>query len=362
MTAEFEELHAEVRTAARQLLRQVAPPQPLDWRVAAASGWLGLEADADQGGAGATFAEVALICTELGRAVTCSPYLGAAVLGMGALALLESSAARNELVRETAEGNAVPAVALSAARPETSFRLEENADGQTLNGAATFVPDAATASTLLIPAVTPEQSYVVVQLDPAATGLSVTDQPVLDLTRRFAEIVAERVSVPEAAIWPLSASGDAWTESLRRRGALATACDSLGIAEAMLDATVDHVRVRKQFGRAIGSFQAVKHACADMMVNVAVARELVDHAVTLLARDESEADPAVSMAKSYACSAAVEVAGKAMQLHGGMGYTWESGVHYYLKRAALNRSIFGSATWHRKRLAGRYGDVAHFEG
>lgn len=359
MTAEFAELHEEVRTTARRLLSQVTPPQPLDWRVAATSGWLGLEAPPELGGAGATFAEVSLICTEMGRAVTCSPYLGAAVLGMGLLPLVEPSAARDELVEKTAEGEAIPAVALSVARPEISFRVEGDAGGRRLNGAATFVPDAAVASTLLIPAITPEESHVVVQLDPQTAGLSVMDQPVLDLTRRFASVVADTVPVAEAAIWPLSASEGPWTETLWKRGALATACDSLGVAEAMLDATVAHARVRKQFGRAIGSFQAVKHACADMLVEVSVARELVDRAVTMLARDDSETDAAVSMAKSFVCSAAVEVAGKAMQLHGGMGYTWESGVHYFLKRAALNRSIFGSASAHRKRLAGRYAGAAN---
>ena len=121
------------------------------------------------------------------------------------------------------------------------------------------------------------------------------------------------------------------------------------LAQAMLDATVSYTGVRQQFGRAIGSFQAVKHACADMLVRISVARQLVSAAV-------ASPDPrAVAMAKAYATETAVEVAGKAMQLHGGIGYTWESGVHVYLKRAALNRSLFGSPTAHRKALAVRYG-------
>ena len=121
----------------------------------------------------------------------------------------------------------------------------------------------------------------------------------------------------------------------------------------MLDATVSYVKVRNQFGRAIGSFQAVKHACADMLVSLAVSRQLVGAAVDALAIGTDAGVPA-SMAKAYACAAAVEIVGKAMQLHGGIGYTWESGIHVYLKRAALNRSLFGSPAAHRHRLAERY--------
>jgi alkylation response protein AidB-like acyl-CoA dehydrogenase len=122
----------------------------------------------------------------------------------------------------------------------------------------------------------------------------------------------------------------------------------------MLSATVGYAKVRQQFGRPIGSFQAVKHACADMAVSIAVSRQLVDAAVLAIAEGRADAGVAASMAKSYVCSAAVDVVGKAMQLHGGIGYTWESGIHVYLKRAALNRSLFGSPAAHRQELAKRY--------
>src|SRR4029078_3466767 len=111
--------------------------------------------------------------------------------------------------------------------------------------------------------------------------------------------------------------------------------------------------VRHQFGRPIGSFQAVKHACADMLVSIEVSRQLVADAVAGVSA-RADAKGAAAMAKSYACSAAVDIAGKAMQLHGGIGYTWESGIHTDLKRAALNRSLFGSPAAQRQRLARRY--------
>ncbi len=122
-----------------------------------------------------------------------------------------------------------------------------------------------------------------------------------------------------------------------------------GSARRCSTATVEYAGVRQQFGRPIGSFQAVKHACADMLVQIAVARRLVSAAVDAIAQGVDASRPA-SMAKSYAGESAVAIAGKAMQLHGGIGYTWESGIHVYLKRATLNRSLFGSPAAHRRRL------------
>ncbi|HTX64011.1 MAG TPA: acyl-CoA dehydrogenase family protein, partial [Acidimicrobiales bacterium] len=134
--------------------------------------------------------------------------------------------------------------------------------------------------------------------------------------------------------------------------ATAIACDSLGLMEAMLEATVAYAKARQQFGRPIGSFQAVQHACADMLVAVQVSRALVAQAVDAVASGApaQERRAAVSRAKSHVGSSAVEVCGKAVQLHGGVGYTWESGIHAYLKRATLNRVLFGSPEEHRRRL------------
>jgi hypothetical protein len=203
------------------------------------------------------------------------------------------------------------------------------------------VPDASEADVVLLQADLDGTPVVV-----TAAHLSVTPQPVLDETRALATVTAESAEVYES--WPLTTP----VGRLHDRAAVAIACDSLGVAEAMLAATVDYASVRHQFDRPIGSFQAVKHACADMLVQLSVARQLVAAAAEALAAGESEA--AAAMAKSYACAAAVDIVGKAVQLHGGIGYTWESGLHVYLKRAMLNRSLYGSPASHRRRLAARY--------
>jgi len=360
MSSDFTEVHDELRAVARDLLGGASPETGIEWRLVADAGWLGLEVPAALDGADATFAEVAVILEEMGRAAACSSYLGAVVLGVGTLNLLERSPGRDELVREVASGAVVPAVALAGSGDacvagEGPFRIERSPRGLRLHGRAAFVPDAAEAGRLLLLALEPGGAPVIVDVGPQTGGLGLTAQPVLDATRRLGLVTADGAEVPEASVWRFRGDPQAAIRRLLDRGAAAVACDSLGLSEAMLDATVAYAGVREQFGRPIGSFQAVKHACADMLVQVSVSRELVAAAAQGLAGDGPDASVAASMAKSYACAAAVDVVGKAMQLHGGMGYTWEGGIHVYLKRAVLNRSLFGSPAAHRRRLAERYG-------
>jgi alkylation response protein AidB-like acyl-CoA dehydrogenase len=357
-----DEVRDELRAVARDLLGKASPGSEADWRLLAGAGWLGLEVPAALDGEDATFAETAVILAELGRAAASSPYLGTAVLGAGTLNLLERASGRDALLRDVANGQAVLAVALADGHDDGTvpFRLECPAgqpDRFRLHGQAAFVPDAAEAGHLLLLARDPDGTPVIAAIGPGEATLSVTPQPVLDQTRRLALVTADGAGISGDAVWRFAGEPGACVRGLRDRAAAAVACDSLGVAEAMLDATVAYACVREQFGRPIGSFQAVKHACADMLVRVSVARELVAAAVQRLAADppgDPAAGVAASMAKSYACAAAVGVAGQAMQLHGGMGYTWESGIHVFLKRAALNRSLSGSPAAHRRRLARRY--------
>lgn len=314
------DLRDELRASAREVLAAGSA-----WQRVVDAGWTGLEVAGDLGGAGVSFAETAVLLEELGGAADSSGYLGTA-LAVGALTAVPADAARDALLERIAAG--------AKAAFATGFTVTDGA----VSGCASFVPDAFDAEVVVLLA-----GDVVV----TAAGLTITPQPVLDTTRALADVVADGATV--AATWPLSGA----PERLPERAAVAIACDSLGVAEAMLSATVDYVKVRHQFDRPIGSFQAVKHACADMLVQVSLARQLVDAAVADVASGR-DASVSAAMAKSYASAAAVEVVGKAMQLHGGIGYTWESGVHVYLKRATLNRSLYGSPAEHRRSLAQRY--------
>jgi alkylation response protein AidB-like acyl-CoA dehydrogenase len=360
MSADLEEIRDELRAVARDLLAKAGREASLDWQLLAEAGWLGLEMPDSVGGAGASFAEVAVIVEEMGRTAARSAYLGGIVLGAGTLGLLEPSSSRDEMLGQAAVGSLVPVAALATGHDDLPkpgslpFRIHRSPSGLRLDGSAAFVPDATDADLLLLLATDPDGTPVIVAADPLSPGLSRTAQPVLDATRRLALVTADAVELSEASVLRFRGDPEAAVSGLLCRGAVAVACDSLGLSEAVLDATVRYVQTRQQFGRSIGSFQAVKHACADMLVRIRVARELVADAAERLSASGRDVTVAVSMAKSYACSAGVDIVGKAMQLHGGMGYTWESGIHAYLKRAALNRTLFGSPAAHRRRLAERY--------
>ncbi len=329
MTSDLGEFHDELRAVARKLLATRG-----DWQQLVDAGWVALEVPEPLGGTGATFVETAIVLEEMGRAAATNGYLGT-TLAVGVLNSLTPNDSRDELLHRIGAG-ATAAVA-------TGFTVSGGiVSGGTVSGRSDFVPDAVGADVLLLVG-DEDVSPVIVE----ASGLDVTAQPVLDGSRVLATVVADRA--PVSASWPLPNPA-----AVRDRAAIAVACDSLGVGEGMLAATVEYVCVRQQFGRPIGSFQAVKHACADMLVQLSVSRQLVNAAVHALG-DGSDPAVAAAMAKSHACATAVDVAGKAIQLHGGIGYTWESGLHVYLKRAMLNRSLYGSPAFHRKRLSARYG-------
>ena len=317
MAAEFEEFHAELRSVAADIL---AKDRAVEWQALVEAGWVGLEVPEAFGGAGATFAEVAVICEEMGRAASANSYLGGAVLAASTLNALRPSATRDRLLTDVASGAVRLAVAVESSE---------------------FIPDADGADRVLL----------ITDGGVVCAAVTVTPRPVLDETRRLATVSA---NADAGDVMQFEGNPTDARARLLQRAAVAIACDSLGLSEAMLSATVGYAKVRHQFDRPIGSFQAVKHACADMAVKIAVSRRLVGAAVDAVAEGRPDAGVCVAMAKSYACGTAVDIVGKAMQLHGGIGYTWESGIHVYLKRAALNRSLFGSPAAHRRELAKRY--------
>ena len=182
------------------------------------------------------------------------------------------------------------------------FVLEPGAGTWRLTGTAPYVLDAPGSDRLLVPARS-DGGVVIVEAGPETPGIDVVESPVVDRTRRFGSVTARSAPIGAESVHRFA--GDPWAgwRRVRERGAVAMACDSLGIAEAMLEATVAYAGAREQFGRPIGSFQAVQHACADMLVQVSMSRELVSAAVRSVAGDEPGAPVTVSMAKSYACAA-----------------------------------------------------------
>jgi alkylation response protein AidB-like acyl-CoA dehydrogenase len=304
----------ELRAVVREQLSKVGVGSEFTDAQLARTGWCGLEIAESLQGSGASFAEVAVVLEELGRSAVLSSYVGS-ILSAAVLNGMEQGGVRDALLRDVATG----------ARRVTVM-LDDPA----------FVVDAQGADVILR-----------VRADGVelVTNARVTPQRTLDDTRSLAQVTedgGEFLALPKRPT------------HLFNRAVLAIAIDTLGVMEAVLAATVSYVSTRTQFERPIGSFQAVKHACADMAVQTTMLRELVDAAVDAIVDEDDHAWVAVSMAKAYAGDAGVAVAGKAMQLHGGIGYTWECDVHRYLKRAMLNRALFGSPSEHRGRVSTRY--------
>jgi alkylation response protein AidB-like acyl-CoA dehydrogenase len=359
-TTALAEFHDELRAVARDLLAPTSPlatggePATADWPKLAQAGWPGLEVPEEQGGAGATFAEVAIVLEEIGRAATATPFLGT-VLAVGALRLVEPSPARDDLLAGLAAGDvlatvAVPTDAVDLGAGPLPFRVDRTGGHARLVGSVPFVPDAPGADRILVVADDEVSGPVLVDAGPG-TQVDVRPTPVVDATRSLGKVVAGGTPVDGDKCWPLT--GD--PRDLLVRGSLAVALDSVGLAGSALDATVGYAAVRHQFGRPIGSFQAVKHACANVAVELTISRRLVADAVERVVAGSLDADVAASMAKAHAVETGVAATGTALQLHGGIGYTWEHGLHALLKRAMLNRSLFGSPAAHRARLARRYG-------
>jgi alkylation response protein AidB-like acyl-CoA dehydrogenase len=298
---DFHEYHDELRSVAGDLL---AKEREVGWAVLVAAGWVGMEVPEQLGGAGATFGESAVILNQIGRAAGTNSYLGGAVLTVGLLKSLPHSETREQLLTAVAGGDS----RLSAVIGDFAI------DGRRLSGSAEFVPDAVGADRLLV---ITDSGVAVVR----SAELTVTAQPVVDETRRLAGVTADA-----AAVDVVLAFGDeppTAVRALHDRAAVAIACDSLGLAEQMLSTTVDYVKVRHQFGRPIGSFQAVKHACADMLVSIEVSRQLVDDAVTVvseggdagvvaaMANPMSVRPPSTSRARPCNCTAVSATRGKA---------------------------------------------------
>ena len=362
----YGEAEEELRAAVRDLLAERAgwssvlarteTGEPYDtalWRVLAAEvGCAGLLIPESHGGAGASYREAAVVAEEAGRAVAPVPFLGSAVVATAAAL----SAGDAELLSGLAAGTvtaalAVPFASKPGASPAVAVRVAPpkagDAAGQTrLTGVVTGVADALPASVLLVPADgVPAGLYAV---DAGAPGLTVTPVVSLDQTRPLADLTLDGVPARRVAS---GRAADGAVAAALAAGAAMLAAEQLGLAERCLEMTVAYLKERYQFARPVGSFQALKHRAADLWVAISQARAASRYAAACLADDDPDAPVAIALAKAACGDAATLAARECVQLHGGIGFTWEHPAHLYLKRATSSSIAFGTPDWHRAALA-----------
>lgn len=304
------------------------------WAAMVEQGWTGIAVPEALGGVGLGVVEAAVLLEQAGAHVAPVPLTQQLV----ALAAL----AESEWGPALLAGESIACVARTP--------LERHGDG-TVSGRPEPVIYGATADVLVVPAgsssvdsvsadsVSEDQALVAVDLRKVARHA----EPAMDLTRELAWIDLDHAPATEVG-------GAAEVERHLDRGAVFHAAEMLGGAEAVMHLAVDYAKEREQFGRPIGSFQAVKHRCADMLVDVEGMRSAVYHAAWALGADDPDARVAAATAKVWCSDAGVRVAESALQVHGGIGFTWESDVHLFLKRAQLDSVAFGDARHHRARL------------
>jgi alkylation response protein AidB-like acyl-CoA dehydrogenase len=322
------------------------------WKQIAELGWTGLIIPEEHGGAGLGWVDLLVVLEETGRSLFPSPLV-ATTLAAEAIRRSGSEAQQAAYLPRLADGSAIGSVALveaDAAPGPAGVALPGSAsgDGVCLSGEKSFVSDAGVAD-LFVVAFRRGGNLSLAVVERDAAGVSTSEFAGIDLTKRLGRLVLDGVEVPGSAI--LDRADDAAVGALLDAGATAITAESVGAAEAALALTTGYANERIQFGRPIGQFQGVKHPLAEMYVDIESFKSLVYYAAWCLDEGHEDLAIAASRAKAYASDVFPQIGIDTVQLHGGIGYTWEYDAHLFLKRAKWMRPAFGDADYHYDRVA-----------
>jgi alkylation response protein AidB-like acyl-CoA dehydrogenase len=379
MNFALDEEQEHLRATARAFLSEnssspqirAAMDTPLGWdpavwrRIAAELGWTAVIVPEAYGGLGLTQIELAVLMEEMGSALLCAPFFSTVCLAANALMVGGSEQQRQELLGRIAAGEITATIAWTesngrwdASAIETVARRAPGGDF-VLAGRKTFVPDGHSADLILVAArregSSAGEGVSLLAIPADAAGLGRRPLGTMDRTRRQAELTLDGVRVPASAL--LGEEGQGWriVEKTLHLAAVALSAEQVGGAQRCLDMAVDYAKQRIQFGRPIGSFQAIKHKCANMLVQVESARSASYFAACTAAEDGEDLPLAASLAKAYCSDAYFRCAAENVQIHGGIGFTWEHDAHLYLKRAKSSETLLGDASHHRELVARRIG-------
>jgi alkylation response protein AidB-like acyl-CoA dehydrogenase len=373
MNFAFSEEQEELRQAVHRFLADKSPESEVRRLMATAEGYdpavwrqmaeqLGLQSLAipeEYGGAGFGFVELVVVLEEMGAALLCSPFFSSAVLAANALLTSDDEKAKVRWLPGIASGDTIATLALT----EDSGRWDLDAiqlaatdrsaagAGWTLAGHKNFVIDGHVATLVLVVART-EEGLGLFAVAGDAAGLAKSPLATMDQTRKQARL--EFSGTPAELIGSAGLAAAGITKTLEL-AAVALAAEQVGGAQHCLDSSVEYAKTRIQFGRPIGSFQAIKHKCADLLLEVESARSAAYYAGWAAAEDSDELPLVASLAKSYCSETYFHAAAENIQIHGGIGFTWEHDAHLYFKRAKSSELLFGDPAYHRELLAQRIG-------
>jgi alkylation response protein AidB-like acyl-CoA dehydrogenase len=363
---EQEELRKSVRrflddkspmTEVRRLMETTEGYDPAVWsQMGQQLGLQGLHIPEEYGGSGYTYVELIVVLEEMGKSLLCAPYFSTVALAANAILSSGDDAAKKELLPGIASGDTIACLALTEDNGRwdlDGIQLEatKSGDGYTLDGHKMFVIDGHVAN-LIVVAARSKAGVSLFAVDANASGLTRTPLSTMDMTRKQARI---EFSATPARLIGTEGGADAALNKTLDLAAVALAAEQVGGAQRVLDMSVEYAKVRIQFGRPIGSFQAIKHKCADMLLEVESAKSAAYYAGWAAAEDSEELPVVASLAKAYCSEAYFHSAAENIQIHGGIGFTWEHDAHLYFKRAKSSELLLGDPTYHRELLAQRIG-------
>jgi alkylation response protein AidB-like acyl-CoA dehydrogenase len=322
------------------------------WRYGAELGWPALAVPEDDGGLGQGIVELTIVAIEHGRCLLPSPFIPTVVVADAvARSAMEN---RSEILSALLDGSATAGWAFAERGQPFSWdhlrtRAYEEAQGYVINGAKAHTQDAGSARWLLVDGVLDDQpARFVVEAD--APGVQLHRMHALDVGRSYYDVTFDEVHVPRDALCSNRSDPALDVERSSHIAAVLACAEMVGIGERLLEMTVQYAKDRVQFGRPIGSFQAVKHKCADMRLWLQASTATTYHAAMRLDAQTDDHARAVSVAKAYASQAICRLAGEALQIHAGIGFTWEHDLHLYLRRARTNALLYGDVAHHRELL------------
>jgi alkylation response protein AidB-like acyl-CoA dehydrogenase len=324
------------------------------WTEFADQGWTGLIFPESVEGLDLGLVELAALMEEMGRACVPGPFLSNTCAGV-LLNELSSHDIANSLLTELSEGKSQIAVALHEESPDwnpdsAQISLGRGAGTIVLDGEKTLV-SGAVGSKVLLCVVRDEYELVVVAIPSDRDGVHIKSTPSIDKTQPMGRVRLNSVIVKEDDILGRGAPVQAALVRMAQVGAVMASADMVGGMQWMLDVAVEYAKTREQFDRPIGAYQMVQEQCADMLLLIESSRSATYYAAWALNEGDPDALRAVSMAKAYCSDAAREVGNRSIQVHGGIGFTWEHDLHLYYKRAKASELLFGDATFHREELA-----------